>query len=88
MNKLDILQDALKQRDDEVFGYQINIDNYRRAIAKLDNAKYENPQIAAAMVKFKDDLSGLLATEEIEQEKARLIRAVIVEQLEEMKCTS
>lgn len=81
MKKLDTLKEALVARDDEIMGYQINIDNFTRAIAKI-NAEYaDNP----AMIEFRDRLSGLLESNKTEQLKAKIIRDVIAEQLAEME---
>lgn len=77
MNKLKRLQSALEMREDEILGYQINIDNYKLAIVKI-NAEYsDNP----AMIEFRDRLSDLLSTNQTEQLKAIIIRDVIADQL-------
>lgn len=81
MNKLETLRSALAAREDEVVGYQINIDNYIRAIAKINTEYADNP----AMVKFGDRLSELLEGHKIEQLKAIIIRDVIADQLSEME---
>jgi hypothetical protein len=81
MNKHDILKSALTGRDDEIAGYQINIDNYGRAIAKI-NAEYaDNP----AMVEFRDHLTTMLESHKTEQLKAIIIRDVINDQLTELE---
>lgn len=81
MNKLNTLKDALAAREDEILGYQINIDNYTRAIAKI-NAEYaDNP----AMAEFAARLAELLASSETEQLKAIIIRDVIADQLSELE---
>lgn len=77
MNKLERLQSALEMREDEILSYQINIDNYKLAIVKI-NAEYsDNP----AMIEFRDRLADLLSTNETEQLKAIIIRDVIADQL-------
>lgn len=81
MNKLETLQSALKTRNDEILGYQINIDNYSRAINKI-NAEYtEN----LAMVEFRDRLTEMLESHKTEQLKAIIIRDVIADQLTELE---
>ena len=75
MNKQDILSQALQQRDDEVLMYQINIDNYKRAIAKIDASG--DPDLA----QFREQLCGLLASECLEQKKAKVMQKVIADQL-------
>lgn len=81
MTKLETLQSALSARHEEVFGYQINIDNYTRAIAKIDADYTDNP----AMVEFRDRLAELLESSRNEQLKAIIIRDVIAEQLTELE---
>lgn len=81
MNKQDILKDALDSRNQEVIGYQINIDNYVRAIAKI-NAEYTNN---VAMIEFRDRLTDMLAAHKTEQLKAVIMRDVIADQLIEME---
>ena len=39
MNKLETLKPALEGRNEEIMSYQINIDNYVRAIAKINAEK-------------------------------------------------
>ena len=56
MNKLETLQSALTAREDEILGYQINIDNYVRAIAKINAEHADNP----SMVEFRDRLAEML----------------------------
>lgn len=81
MNKLTTFKEALAARDDEIMGYQINIDNYRRAIAKINAEHAGNP----AMVEFRGRLSDMLASSETEQLKAKIIRDVIAEQIQELE---
>ena len=73
--KQEILADALKAREEEVLSYQINIDNYRRAI--------EKSQGDADLVEFIARLQELLASSLIEQKKARIMLEVIRDQIEE-----
>jgi hypothetical protein len=81
MKKLESLQSALDARNDEFLGYQINIDNYTRAIDKI-NAEYANNP---AMVEFRDRLVAMLESHKIEQLKSMIIRDVIADQLNEME---
>jgi hypothetical protein len=77
MNKLSILTPALEGRDAELLGYQINIDNYRLAIAKI-NADYpDNDDLLA----FRDELQTRLDEERRQQLRSRVIRDVIAEQV-------
>jgi hypothetical protein len=81
MNKLDTLQPALEGRNEEIMGYQINIDNYIRAIAKINAEHASNP----AMIEFRDRLADMLETHKIEQLKAIIIRDVIADQIAELE---
>jgi len=76
MTKNEILTDALTQRQDEVLGYQINIDNYRIAI---DLAK-KDPELTA----FVQQLQELLNSSIFEQKKASIMLQVIQQQLEDI----
>jgi 23S rRNA G2445 N2-methylase RlmL len=80
MNKLQTLTAALEGRNDEILGYQINIDNYVRAIAKINAEHADNP----AMIEFRDGLVDMLASHKTEQLKAIIIRDVIADQLTEL----
>ena len=81
MNKLEILKSALNSRNDEVENYQINIDNYTRAIQKIEENYLENTKI----VEFRDNLIDLLESSKTEQLKSIIIRDVITEQVKEME---
>jgi hypothetical protein len=80
MEKREILQSALDSRNDEFLGYQINIDNYTRAINKINAEHQDNP----AMIEFRDRLTDMLESHKIEQLKSMIIRDVIADQLNEM----
>jgi hypothetical protein len=73
---IDTLKTSLAARIEEVAHYQLNIDNYRRAIVKAD----ADPEMAA----FAEQLRHLLSTSLIEQKKAQIMLDVVREQLEEM----
>jgi hypothetical protein len=77
MDKLSMLTDAKKHREDEVLEYQVNIDNYRLAIDKAS----QDPD----MVEFKAQLESLLTSSVIEQKKARIMLEVLTEQLNTME---
>ena len=81
MKKLESLQSALDSRNDELLGYQINIDNYTRAIDKINAEHQSNP----AMIEFRDRLTDMLESHKTEQLKAMIIRDVIADQLTEME---
>lgn len=77
MDKKEILTTALNARIEELFSYQINIDNYRLAIEHIDTLLDES------LFPFRDQLSSLLASEILEQKKALVIKTVIEQQLKE-----
>jgi hypothetical protein len=81
MKKLETLQSALDARNDEILGYQINIDNYTRAIEKINAEHQNNP----AMIEFRDRLADMLDSHKIEQLKSIIVRDVIADQLTEME---
>lgn len=81
MNKIEILKSALTARDEEILGYQINIDNYSRAIDKINSSYADNKQI----VEFGKRLAAMLEEHKTEQLKAKIIRDVIADQLNEME---
>lgn len=79
--RLDILKQAAEMRQRETMHYQINIDNYARAIAEIE---VNHPD----MGEFADRLRELLASSRVEQAKERVMLKVIRDQLEEAACTS
>lgn len=79
MTRTDILTQALEGRDAELLSYQINIDNYRLAIAKITADHPENDDLAA----FREELEARLAEELRQQLRSRIIRDVIADQLQE-----
>jgi SMC interacting uncharacterized protein involved in chromosome segregation len=81
MNKLETLQSNLTARDEEIMGYQINIDNFTRAIAKIDLEHLGN----VPMQQFRDQLQSNLDSSLIEQLKSKIIREVIADQLQELE---
>jgi hypothetical protein len=83
MNKLETLQSALIARQDEILAYQINIDNYARAIVKINAEHAGTP----AMVEFRDRLADMLEGHKTEQLKAIIIRDVIADQLNELEAS-
>ena len=83
MKKRETLQSALDARNDEFLSYQINIDNYTRAIDKI-NAEYQNNP---AMIEFRDCLANMLESHKTEQLKSMIIRDVIAVQLNEMEAS-
>jgi hypothetical protein len=79
MTKHEILTSALEGREQEVLGYQINIDNYRLAIEYIGTLPDADQ---AELAEFKNRLTATLAAEIHEQKKAKVMLAVIQSQLE------
>jgi hypothetical protein len=74
----EILAINLEAREQEVMHYQINIDNYTLALANI-NAMGADER--AELSGFVDQLTGLLASERLEQKKAMVMLAVLKQQL-------
>ena len=72
-----ILTAERDRRQNEVTNYQINIDNYRLAIAEIDATCADKPH----MVEFRARLQHLLDTSIQEQEKEAVLLKVISRQL-------
>ena len=79
LSKEELLQNALKAREQEVLYYQINIDNYELALQEI--AKMP-PSDQAALADFAAQLNNLLGTERLEQKKAKVMLSVVKQQLE------
>jgi len=76
MTKHEILTQALEARQQEIMGYQINIDNYTLAIAHIKASGDTD------LTDFCEKLKASLVTEKLEQKKAMVISFVIQQQLE------
>jgi len=77
MNKHEILKDALVAREQEIMGYQINIDNYTLAIEHIKTSGNED------LADFCQKLESLLASEKLEQKKAKVMLFVVQQPLGE-----
>lgn len=75
----EILAASLEAREQEVMHYQINIDNYTIALAEIRKLSDEEQ---GELQSFADQLRGLLASEKLEQKKAKIMLAVVKQQLE------
>ena len=75
----EILAMSLDARVQEVMHYQINIDNYTLALEKIGELPADE---RAELSGFADQLRGLLASEKLEQKKAKIMLAVIQKQVE------
>lgn len=78
MNKIEILTQAVSAREQEVVGYQINIDNYTLAIDHIDSMASDD---RAELQEFREQLRVLLQSEILEQKKANVMLFVIKQQV-------
>lgn len=85
MDKMKFLQEEARRREGEIFHYQLNIDNYERAVKKIDAMPDWEKDI---IPDFRDGLEKLLESEYREQKKSKIMLEVIQDQLEEMKCNT
>lgn len=74
----EILAQALMAREQEVMHYQINIDNYTIALQMIDKLDAEEQ---AELSAFTEQLKSLLASEKLEQKKAKIMLSVIQAQV-------
>jgi hypothetical protein len=79
MTREEILKTALTAREQEVTGYQINIDNYSLALAEINKLPTDEK---AELLEFENQLKNLLVSEKLEQKKAKIMLSVIKQQLE------
>jgi len=79
LTRKDILSSALFAREQEIMHYQINIDNYTLALEELSALPANE---AAELSGFLAQLTGLLASELLEQKKSKIMLRVIQRQLE------
>jgi hypothetical protein len=78
MSREQILKDSLPAREAEVLHYQINIDNYTIALDEISKLPDDE---RAELSGFAEQLTGLLASEKLEQKKAKIMLAVIKRQI-------
>ena len=74
----EILQTNLDARKQEVMHYQINIDNYTLALANIAAMAADE---RSELLVFAEQLTGLLASERMEQKKAKVMLEVLRQQL-------
>ena len=79
-NKLSILKLALEGRNAELLNYQINIDNYVLAIARINSDYADNSDLQA----FRADLQARLDEERRQQLRSQVIRDVIADQIAQL----
>ena len=79
MTNIDILSSALECRNQEILDYQINIDNFTRAIDKITTNYADNEDLGV----FRDELRQRLQQELRQQLRTIILRDVIADQLTE-----
>jgi len=81
MEKLEKLKLSVASRNNEIDDYQFNIDNFIRAIEKIDTEYSDN----SAIINFRENLCELLEDHKTEQLKSIIIRDVITDQINELE---
>jgi hypothetical protein len=74
----EILASSLTAREAEVMHYQINIDNYTLALEQISKLP---PDERLELSAFTEQLNTLFASEKLEQKKAKIMLAVIKQQV-------
>jgi hypothetical protein len=74
----EVLTASLKAREQEIMYYQINIDNYAIALKKISEL---SPSEQIELSSFAEQLNTLLASEKLEQKKAKIMLSAIQEQV-------
>ena len=74
----EMLKASLQGREQEIMHYQINIDNYTIALDEIGKLPDDE---RTELSGFAEQLTGLLASEKLEQKKAKIMLAVIKRQL-------
>jgi hypothetical protein len=77
----ELLKTLLEARENEIAEYQLNINNFIRAIAKIDPDYNDNED----MLEFKNHLRQLLADNTREQLKSIIMRDVLADQIAELE---
>ena len=77
------LKTQIAAREQEVFGYQTNIENFERLLEKLPDG--EKPDTADWQVlskyDFRDDIRTRLINEVVQQGRSQLVLSVLIDQL-------
>ena len=79
MDKSEIIKTNYEARENEVMGYQINIDNYTLALQKISELPQDERD---ELVEFEKQITSLLASEKLEQKKSKIMLAVLEAQME------
>lgn len=79
------LKTQIEAREQEVWGYEVNIKNFERLLEKLPTGpkpKTGDPQLLARY-DFREDIKNRLINEQIQQERSQLVLSVLMDQLPE-----
>jgi hypothetical protein len=80
---IEVLKEQISAREQEVFGYQTNIENFKRLLDKLPTD--EKPDTSdwklSAKYDFRDDIRQRLINEVVQQERSFLVLGVLIDQL-------
>lgn len=76
--KAEILTDSITARENDIMLYQINIDNYRAALADIETNHADDANLTA----FAEQLRGLLHSSIVEQRKEQIMLNAIRANLE------
>ena len=82
--KFEMLTEQLDIRVGEIASYQTNIDNFLRAIKKIETFHSGDTFLDIEMCKFKDHLEKLLNQHYVEQRKSQIMLEVIQDQINEL----
>lgn len=76
------LNQAIEAREQEVFGYEFNIKNFKMMLERLPRVGEVRPADAldAAKHDFRDELMERLVAEKMQLQRARLVLEVLLEQ--------
>ena len=77
------LKTQIAAREQEVFGYQTNIENFKRLLEKLptDERPKKSDAHTLSRYDFRDDIRKRLTNEYIQQERSLLVLSVLIDQL-------
>jgi len=79
MDKSEIIKTNYEARENEVMGYQINIDNYTLALQKISELPQDERE---ELAEFEKQITSLLASEKLEQKKSKIMLSVLKSQME------
>lgn len=80
---IESLKTQIEAREQEVFGYQTNIENFKRLLEKLptDERPKKSDAHTLSRYDFRDDIRQRLINEFIQQERSLLVLSVLIDQL-------